>query len=73
MPARMGAEVLDQFLRRAGLNHISPGVASFRAEIDDPVRRLQDIEVVLDDQHAGAGIDQLVGDATAEKAGRSKE
>ena len=35
-------------------------VAAFGAEVDDPVGRLDDVEVVLDDQHRVAGVDEVV-------------
>src|ERR1700731_216965 len=33
-------------------------VAAFGSEVDDPVGALDDIEVVLDDQHGVAGVDE---------------
>src|SRR5450631_2568939 len=32
---------------------------AFRAKIDDPVRRFDDVEIVLDDQNRRAPVDQL--------------
>src|SRR5438067_320492 len=37
-------------------------VAAFRAEVDDPVRLGDDVEVVLDDEHRMAGVHQAVQD-----------
>ena len=33
---------------------LPPGLAALRTEVDDPVRRLDDVEVVLDDEQAVA-------------------
>ena len=36
------------------------GRAGFRAEVDDPVRRLDHVEIVLDDDHRVAEIDEPI-------------
>src|SRR5271163_517567 len=47
-------------LRGAGGDDMAAGVAAFGAEIDDPIRGLDDFEIVLDDQNRVAGLDQRV-------------
>src|SRR3954466_4718095 len=47
-------------LRRPGGDDGSAARAAFRAEIDDPVRRLDHVEVVLDDEHRVAAIDETM-------------
>ena len=37
---------------------MAAGVATLGAEIDDPVGGLDDFEIVLDDEHRVAGLDQ---------------
>ena len=49
-----------QLLRRAGRDHAAALLASLRTEIDDVVGGLDDVEVVLDDDHGVALGDQLV-------------
>jgi hypothetical protein len=39
---------------------MAAGIAAFGAEIDDPVGGLDDFEIVLDDEHRVAGLDQRV-------------
>ncbi len=39
-------------------HHLAAARAAFRTEIDHPVRRLDDVEVVLDDQDRSARLDQ---------------
>ena len=49
----------DFFGRAAG--HDSPApFAAIGADVDDPVGRLHDVEVVLDDEHRVAGVDEVV-------------
>ena len=43
---------------RSCRNHMTASVAAFRPEIDNVVGGLDDIEVVLDDEKAAAGIEQ---------------
>src|SRR5690242_15114156 len=49
---RRGGDLLGRALR----DDAAAAVAAFRAEIDDPVRGLDDVEVVLDDEHRVAGV-----------------
>src|SRR5215813_10730614 len=51
---------LGDRLRRAGRDDASAAGAALGAEIDDPVRGLDDLEIMLDDQHRVAGIDEGV-------------
>jgi len=44
----------------AARDDMAAGVAAFGAEIDDPVRGLDDFEIVLDDEDRVAGLDQRV-------------
>ena len=68
-PAReVGPEVLPgvahlargDVFRGAGGDDVAAGVATFGAEIDDPVGRFDHFEIVLDDQHRVTGLDQRV-------------
>lgn len=47
-------------LRRAFRHHAPAAVAAVRAHVDHPVGRLDDFQVVLDDDHGIAGVGQLV-------------
>src|SRR5450759_3547808 len=47
-------------LGRAGGDDQASGGAALRAEVDNPVGRLDDVEVVLDHQHRVAAVHQLV-------------
>src|SRR6185437_8121427 len=47
-------------LGRAGGDDLAAAVAAFRAEIDDPVGGLDDLEVVLDDEHRVPGLHERV-------------
>src|SRR5215510_6011816 len=57
-----GVAALDgrDVLGRPGGHHLPSSGSPFRAEIDHPVRILDDIQVVLDHHHRVAGIDQPV-------------
>ncbi len=48
-----------QFVGRTGEHQPPPGVTAFGAEVDDPVRRGDDIKVVLDHQHGVPGVQQF--------------
>ena len=50
---------LHDFGRRAGADDLAARVAAFRPEVDDPVRRAHDVEVVLDDDERVTRGDQL--------------
>ena len=39
-----------------------PAIAPFRAQVDDPVGRLDDFQIVFDNEHGVAGIDKAVQD-----------
>jgi hypothetical protein len=45
---------------RALRHDLAAIIAGFRAEIDDPIGALDDVEVVLDDEHGVAGIDEAL-------------
>ena len=46
-------------LGRARRHHLTAAGAAFGTEVDDPVGRLDDIEVVLDDDHRVALLDEF--------------
>src|SRR5205085_6387623 len=46
------------FFRRARCDDRSAATTAFRSEVDDMIRRLHDVEVVLDDEHGIARIDE---------------
>ena len=50
------------FLRRAFADDFAAFVAAFRAEINQVVRHLDDIQIVLDHQHAVARFGQALQD-----------
>jgi hypothetical protein len=52
-----GVLLLHHLLRRAR-DDFAALDAAFRAEVDDPVRGLDDIEIVLDHHHGVALLDQ---------------
>src|SRR5215469_3480096 len=64
----VGAEVLagvagfarGDVFRGAGRDDAAAGVATFRTQVDDPVGGLDDFEIVLDDEHRVAGLDQCM-------------
>ena len=43
-------------LRRADRDNLTARLAALRAEIDDPVGRLEHVESVLDDEQAVSGV-----------------
>jgi hypothetical protein len=49
----------DEFGRALGYDSAA-AVAAFGAEVDDPVGLLDDVEVVLNDEHGVAKIDQAL-------------
>src|SRR5690349_8613562 len=56
--AGVAGPVCRQVLRRALRDDAAAAVAPFGAEVDDPVRGLDDVEVVLDHHHGVAGVAQ---------------
>ena len=50
---------LTDFLRRAGGHHFTAFVAAFGAEVDDIVRGLHHVQVVLDDYHGISLVHQF--------------
>ncbi len=51
--------VVSDLFRRTGGDHLAACRAAFGAEIDDPVGGLDDVEVVLDDDHRTSAVDEL--------------
>src|SRR6185437_3407544 len=60
IPARIAVRDRGDLLGRAGGDHPATARAALRAEIDDPVRRLDDFEIVLDDEDRVTGLDERV-------------
>ena len=61
LPGRRGGSRRDR-LRRPGNDDLAAAVASLRAQIHDPVGRLDHVQIVLDDQDRVAAVDQPVED-----------
>ena len=61
MRARLAQHVGGRSLR----DDLAAAVAAFGTKIGDPIRRLDDFEVVLDDDHRVALVDQLDGSINA--------
>ena len=53
---------LHAFRHRPGEDDFAAAVAAFRAQIHDPVRFGHDVEVVFDDEHGVAGVDEAMED-----------
>ena len=47
-------------LGRTARDNVTAFVPGFRAEVNDPISALDDLEVVLDDQHRMTGIDETL-------------
>ena len=56
----MGGRIRRHLLRSAGRHDLAAGVASLRPEVDHPVRRLDDVEVVLDHDDGVPSVDETV-------------
>src|SRR5258708_28028848 len=56
--AGVAALRLRDLLRRAGGDDLAALVAALGAHVDDPVGALDDVEIVPDDQHRAAPVDQ---------------
>src|SRR5438270_1860626 len=56
--SRIARLAFGNVFRGAGGDDMAAGVAAFGAEIDDPVSGLDDFEIVLDDEHRIAGLDE---------------
>src|SRR6266481_6729656 len=54
----MGFFHLCYILRSTFRDQVSAAVAPFGAEVDDPIGTADDIQIMLNDQHAGSGIKQ---------------
>lgn len=54
--------ILSDFLRRAGRDDRAAAVAAFGTEVDDMVDRLDDVEVMFDDDDRIAAVDKAVED-----------
>jgi len=51
--------IARHLFRRAGGDDLAALIAAFRAEIDEPVRGLDDVEIVFNDQERGARFQEL--------------
>ena len=53
-------EIDDELVRLfAERMEVAAGIAAFRTQINDPVRALDDIQVMFDDDHGIAGVELL--------------
>ena len=59
---RMRRFVSTNVFGRSTSHDLAAVGTAFRAEIDDPVRRLDDVEIVLDHDDAVSGFDEFVED-----------
>ena len=50
---------VDDFFRRAFRHDFSAAGTAFRAEVNDPVRRFDHVQIVLDDEQRVAGVAQI--------------
>ena len=50
----------DNAFGRAVRDDVTAFVAGFRPEVNDPIGALDDVEVVLDDEHRMTGIDETL-------------
>src|ERR1700720_2417423 len=57
--AGMRLRIARGLLRRPRGDNFAAAVAAFRPQINQPVRRLNDVQVVLDDQERSAAVKQL--------------
>src|SRR5699024_387341 len=60
--ARVRMRHFRDVLGPTGGDDLTAVLAGFRAQVHDPVRELDDVEIVLDQDQRVAGIDQLVED-----------
>jgi len=59
---RIAPRLLHYLLGRAGRHDLPALVATLRPQVDDPVRGLDDLQVVLDHDHGVALLDQRLRD-----------
>jgi hypothetical protein len=59
---RVRCRDLHHILRRALRNDLAAFHAAFWTQVDDPIRRLNDVEIMFDDYHAVALFHQAVED-----------
>src|SRR6202171_1290991 len=60
--AGIGAAVANDLFRGAGSHHLATLVPTFRTQVDDVIGGFEHVEVVLDDHHRIAGIDEAMED-----------
>ena len=56
----VGYRALGHFLRRSARNHGSAALAAFRSDINNIVRRLDDIQIVFDNNDGISALGQAV-------------
>jgi len=56
---RMRLQVARHLFRRSSRHHMPARVSAFRPEINHPVRGLNHIQIVLDNQHRSSTVDQF--------------
>src|SRR5690606_28150444 len=61
-PARIAAWFGHDVVDGAGDDEFAAAVAAFGAEVEDPVGGLDHLQIVLDDDHGVALVDELVED-----------
>ena len=57
--AGMRLRVARDLFRRAGGDDLAALIAAFRAEVDQPIGGLDDVEIVLDDDERRAGFEKF--------------
>src|SRR5882762_4632751 len=68
--------VTRDLFRRAGGNHLAAHVAALGSHVDQPVGRLNDVEIVLDNQQRRSRLEQFakggqqLGDVVEMQSGR---
>src|SRR5690554_7901738 len=55
----MSLIMTEKIGRTASGNHLAAASAAFRADVDQPIGRLDNIQVVFDDEQGVAGVDQF--------------
>ena len=56
---REARRAVDDFLRRTFGNNFSAAGTAFRAKVNDPIRRFDHVQIVLDDEQRVTGVAQF--------------
>src|SRR5437588_5432686 len=59
IPARDTARIRGDLFRRSHRHHLTAAVAALGAEVDEVVGGLDELQVVLDDEHGIASVDEV--------------